>query len=96
MNIPQWNDVYPTEYDDGDREYPPSWRDFEEMQKSLSTIEDFLKGVLDEVFGEQELNPDRLSWYLDEIAHQVDVKIPNKQIRLKRLEALAHSANLGE
>lgn len=96
MSIPQWNDVYGNEYEDGDRETGPSWKEFEEMQKSLSTIEDFMKGVIEEIFGDQEIIPDRLCWYLDEIAHQVDLKLPNKEIRLKKMESLAHSANLEE
>lgn len=85
MNIPQWNEVYPYGQEDEYVEERPSWREFEQMQNRLATIEDFMKGVIQEVFGDDELVPDRLTWYLDEIANQVDLQVPNKEVNLQRV-----------
>lgn len=67
-------------------DYPsqPDWKEFEDMKCKLSTIEDYLKGVIDELYNDEELDLMRMEDYLDEIACQVGLKIPDKILRIGR------------
>lgn len=64
----------------------PSWRDLQDRDKKLDTIEDFFKGILGELYGNNELDRRKLEWYLDEIAHQFEIKLPEKPLMLARPE----------
>ena len=80
---PSWigNSDYFDEYDDR-----PTWRDIQDRDKKLETIEDFFKGVLDELYGNSELDPLRLEDYLEEIAYQLEMKVPERPMMIMRPE----------
>lgn len=72
------------DYDDVDDR--PRWEDLQTRDKKLETIEDFFKGALHEIYGTDELDYQRLEWYLDEIAHQLELKLPERPMMIMRLE----------
>ena len=80
---PSWSDNGDY-YDSG--EDTPSWSDLQDRDKKLETIEDFFKGVLNEIYGTDQLDSDRLEWYLDEIAYQLDVPLPKGRPMIYRPE----------
>lgn len=56
-----------------------------ELQYKLDTIEDFLIDVLAELYsGDEDLNVEHLENCLEEIAHQVGLRIPAKKLMIRR------------
>jgi hypothetical protein len=62
----------------------PTWEEINKLRKKLETIEDFFSGVLEEVYGESDIDVEKLENYLDEIAHQVDLSIPASILKVTR------------
>lgn len=62
----------------------PTLQEFEDRERRLENIEEYIHGVLSEIYGDKDLDIYSLEWYLEELASQVGVNIPKKQIRLQR------------
>lgn len=58
--------------------------DFNEKTKKLEIVEEFFSGVISELYGSNEINPEKLEWLLDELAYQLDLKLPEGKLKIMR------------
>ena len=62
----------------------PSWKDVENRDEKLEHIEDYFKGVIEELYNDEEIDIMRLEDYLAEIAHSLMLTMPDKKLMIKR------------
>ena len=62
----------------------PSWKDIENRDEKLEHIEDYFKGVLEELYNDDEIDIMRLEDYLAEIAHSLMLTMPDKKLMISR------------
>lgn len=55
--------------------------DCEEKDIQMDKAKHYFEGILDQFYGAKKFDKDRLESLLEEVAHQLDVKFPNKDIK---------------
>lgn len=86
--------MFNSEYKEADHNYDyrdelqcALYEDYKRQQKveeDLKGAQDYFEGVVKEIFSNEELDLPRLYWYLEELGAYLDVKVPKKQLNLKR------------
>jgi hypothetical protein len=58
----------------------------EDKKNKLDNAADFLKGVLNQLYGAEDFEGDRLEYCLDELCTYLGVKIPDGDLMIKQKE----------
>jgi len=64
--------------------YHPGCYDCEEKEKQLYRAKDWLESIVEQLYSKEELDLKRFEDHLDELCHQLDIKLENRLIMIQR------------
>lgn len=56
----------------------------DKIEKDLAHVKDYMQGILNEIYCDDELDTARLYDYLEEIASVLEIDMPKRRLNLKR------------
>lgn len=63
-----------------------TWADALDAKKRLEGAQDFFEGVLQQLYGKEPIDLEKLNDWLDEMANYLNVKMPKGDLTIKREE----------
>lgn len=58
-------------------------KELERLEDKIEEAGEFLGGVLDILYGEEEYDADKLEFYLEELAHKLKIKMKTSTLKIQ-------------
>lgn len=54
------------------------------LETKIEDIKDFMKGAIDQIYGQEEYDEHTLEFYLEEICNKLNIKFPKTNIQIQK------------